>query len=375
MKRDTCFLIISLSLFSAVAGGYIGTMLSHIPQESSTTIKHNLDGHIGFVKNTVHASSVEHRNNVRTGKTGFTLGAQESNIAVNDTSNGQKPQVLKQLNSPHENGSKQNPLKPKQFLDKTPDALSDTNQPEEVQAAEVDGVRYSITKSDKSFVVQTSTEIPDADIAVFMDVFTKMVDVEKFKNFHENNDMKILEQAVGAYNFIEGTDMRITQWCEPHYSLKVLPDKMRAQFATRKQYAATLLKDAWGDNWKTIISNMQELLAPKIMQAAERDYQAAKSMAAEYNEKLSQVKYCKMLDDDNDYLVSHNVKLFKQLYPDIDNVVNLNGNVQPVIYNHVSKIYHKPDCDWGQKCDNNCLKTQKGAAIMDGGRPCHVCGG
>jgi len=260
-----------------------------------------------------------------------------------------------------------------QFLDKMTDALSRANQPEVIQAAEVDGVRYSIAKSDKSFVVQTAAEIPDAYITAFMDVFTKMVDMEKLKKFYEINNIKILEQAAGAYNFIEGNDMRIIQWCEPYYSLKVLPGKMRAKLASRQQYAATLLKEAWGDNWKVIISKIQERLAPKIMQAAEHDYQVAKSLAAEYNEKLSKVEYCKRLDDDSDYLVSYNVKLFKQLYPDIDNGSNLGKKTQPVVYNHVSQIYHKPDCEWVQKCANNCLKTQKGAAIMDGGRPCHVC--
>lgn len=337
MKKDTWFLIISFSVLSAVVGGYVGTMLSHIPQESSTTIKHNLDCRIGFVKNTIHAPSVEHTNNVR----------------------AQAKQDLL--------------LKPKQFLDKIPDALSNTNQPEMIQSAEVDGVSYSLTKSDKGHIVQITTEIPDADLTAFMDVFMKMVDIEKLKKFYETNNKKTLEQAVGAYNFIEGANMQAVQWCEPYYILKVLPGKMRVKFASRQQYAATLLKDAWGDNWKVIISKIQERLTPKITQATEYDYQAAKSLAAEYNENLSRAEYCKMLDDNSDYEVKYKDKLFKQLYPNITNEDDIVRASQYVIYNNASKIYHKPDCDWAQKCDYNCVKTKRSTAIANGGRACHVC--
>ena len=348
MKKDTWFLIISFSVLSAVVGGYVGTILSHIPEENSISTMHNLDGRIGFVKNTIHAPSVEHTNSVRVQAKQDLHSASVSKAFVNETLNNPKPQASKQLNATNENTA-------------------------EIQSAEVDGVRYSLTKSDKGHIVQITTKIPDVDITEVMDVFTKMVDIEKLKKFYATNDKKTLEQAVGAYNFIENANMRAAQWCEPYYSLKVLPSKMRAKFASRQQYAATLLKNAWGDNWKSIIKTMQKRLEPKMMQAAEYNYQATKSLAAEYNERLSREEYCKMLDEDSDYEVKHKDKLFKQLYPEIEAKVDTAQDSQYVVYNHVSKIYHKPNCDWVQKCGNNCLKTQKGAAIIDGGRHCHVC--
>ncbi len=46
-----------------------------------------------------------------------------------------------------------------------------------------------------------------------------------------------------------------------------------------------------------------------------------------------------------------------------------------VVYNTKTHKYHKPYCQWAQKCTVNCIKIDKKEAIRRGGIPCKVCGG
>ncbi len=46
-----------------------------------------------------------------------------------------------------------------------------------------------------------------------------------------------------------------------------------------------------------------------------------------------------------------------------------------VFFNTHSFKYHKPNCEWAQRCTRNCVSMPKSQAIRQGGIPCRVCGG
>lgn len=48
---------------------------------------------------------------------------------------------------------------------------------------------------------------------------------------------------------------------------------------------------------------------------------------------------------------------------------------ETVIFNWKTLKYHKPGCQWAQKCTKNCTPVDKKEAIKNGGVPCKVCGG
>ncbi len=48
---------------------------------------------------------------------------------------------------------------------------------------------------------------------------------------------------------------------------------------------------------------------------------------------------------------------------------------ETVVFNWKTLKYHKPGCQWAQKCTQNCTSVDKKTAIKNGGRPCKVCGG
>ena len=48
---------------------------------------------------------------------------------------------------------------------------------------------------------------------------------------------------------------------------------------------------------------------------------------------------------------------------------------ETVVFNWKTLKYHKPSCQWAQKCSQNCTKVDKKEAIKHGGKPCKVCGG
>ena len=48
---------------------------------------------------------------------------------------------------------------------------------------------------------------------------------------------------------------------------------------------------------------------------------------------------------------------------------------ETVVFNWKTLKYHKPSCQWAQKCTVNCTKVDKKEAIKHGGKPCKVCGG
>ena len=48
---------------------------------------------------------------------------------------------------------------------------------------------------------------------------------------------------------------------------------------------------------------------------------------------------------------------------------------ETVVFNWKTLKYHKPSCQWAQKCTQNCTKVDKKEAIKHGGKPCKVCGG
>ena len=48
---------------------------------------------------------------------------------------------------------------------------------------------------------------------------------------------------------------------------------------------------------------------------------------------------------------------------------------QTVVFNWKTLKFHKPSCEWAQKCTKNCTKVDKKEAIKHGGKPCKVCGG
>lgn len=48
---------------------------------------------------------------------------------------------------------------------------------------------------------------------------------------------------------------------------------------------------------------------------------------------------------------------------------------ETVVFNTKTLKYHKPGCQWAQKCTVNCIKTEKKDAKAKGGIPCKVCGG
>lgn len=48
---------------------------------------------------------------------------------------------------------------------------------------------------------------------------------------------------------------------------------------------------------------------------------------------------------------------------------------ETVVFNTKTLKYHKPTCQWAQKCTKNCIKIEKKEAIKRGGQPCKVCGG
>ena len=48
---------------------------------------------------------------------------------------------------------------------------------------------------------------------------------------------------------------------------------------------------------------------------------------------------------------------------------------ETVIFNWKTLKYHKPGCQWAQKCTQNCTPVDKKEAIKRGGVPCKVCGG
>lgn len=51
------------------------------------------------------------------------------------------------------------------------------------------------------------------------------------------------------------------------------------------------------------------------------------------------------------------------------------NQVQTVIFNTKTMIYHKPDCKLAKKCTRNCIKINKPDAIKRGGHACYACGG
>lgn len=46
-----------------------------------------------------------------------------------------------------------------------------------------------------------------------------------------------------------------------------------------------------------------------------------------------------------------------------------------VSFNTKTLKFHKPGCQWAQKCTVNCIKIEKKEAVKRGGVPCKVCGG
>ena len=46
-----------------------------------------------------------------------------------------------------------------------------------------------------------------------------------------------------------------------------------------------------------------------------------------------------------------------------------------VVFNWKTLKYHKPGCQWAQKCTVNCTRVDKKEAVRHGGVPCKVCGG
>ena len=48
---------------------------------------------------------------------------------------------------------------------------------------------------------------------------------------------------------------------------------------------------------------------------------------------------------------------------------------ETVVFNWKTLKFHKPNCQWAQKCTVNCTKVDKKEAIKHGGKPCKVCGG
>lgn len=48
---------------------------------------------------------------------------------------------------------------------------------------------------------------------------------------------------------------------------------------------------------------------------------------------------------------------------------------ETVYFNVKTSKYHKPTCQYAQKCTKNCIKIEKKEAKARGGVPCKVCGG
>ncbi len=48
---------------------------------------------------------------------------------------------------------------------------------------------------------------------------------------------------------------------------------------------------------------------------------------------------------------------------------------ETVVFNTKTYKYHKPGCQWANRCTVNCIKIEKKDAIKRGGVPCKVCGG
>jgi len=46
-----------------------------------------------------------------------------------------------------------------------------------------------------------------------------------------------------------------------------------------------------------------------------------------------------------------------------------------VMFNTNTFKYHKPSCEWAQRCTRNCIYIPLSEAIRRGGIPCKVCGG
>jgi len=46
-----------------------------------------------------------------------------------------------------------------------------------------------------------------------------------------------------------------------------------------------------------------------------------------------------------------------------------------VMFNTNSFKFHKPSCQWAQRCTANCIPIKRSEAVSRGGVPCKVCGG
>ena len=192
-----------------------------------------------------------------------------------------------------------------------------TNAWSEIKTFEVDGTGYTILTSDNEINIQTSTTILPHELN--LDTIVDLIDIGKFIEFIKSNDRNMLEQASGAYSFLEAQKLRFDKWCEPHYPLTILPNQIKTTFSKQKKYASTILKSAFGDTWETIIEQTHKKTENKIIQQAERDYQLMKELLSEY-EDLTKREYCEILDQSSKPIINHYDKLFQKIYPLIYNI-------------------------------------------------------
>ena len=56
-------------------------------------------------------------------------------------------------------------------------------------------------------------------------------------------------------------------------------------------------------------------------------------------------------------------------------MTSISVSAETVVFNWKTLKYHKPGCQWAQKCTQNCTPVDKKEAVKRGGVPCKVCGG
>lgn len=139
------------------------------------------------------------------------------------------------------------------------------------------------------------------------------------QKLYQKQNAELIIEAGKAYGYIIAGDYKPIGYCAKYYPVNTYKQKFDARFKDIKIKAETILNKAYGSNgainFKNSIVSNQEVVKASYQQAEDEYLSTKKLVVSDGIQNLTREQYCKMIDDNADFVVDEDYKKFKMIAP------------------------------------------------------------